>query len=91
MRWRFSGYAIWPSRAILRRTLAIVRHFQRKTHLVRLPWLDEPSGEIALLETIDAAPNPLDIQPEDIRVLARREKPLDPGNDYGHEPVDDRA
>lgn len=62
---------------ILRRTLRLIRHFRRKTHLVRVPWIEEQAGEIALLETIDDAPNPLDIRPEDVVVHARREKPLD--------------
>lgn len=62
---------------ILRRTLRVIRHFRRKTRLRRVPWVEAQSGEIALMETIDRALHAGDLQPEDIMVESRREKPLD--------------
>ena len=62
---------------ILRRTLKLLRRFRRKTRLGRVPWIDAPSGEIALDETLDRAMYPHDLQPSDIIVETRIEKPLD--------------
>ncbi|MFP4379860.1 MAG: vWA domain-containing protein [Candidatus Sumerlaeia bacterium] len=63
---------------ILRRTLRTIRHYRRKTRLVREPWsLNSGGGDIALQETLENITQRPDFQAEDVIVQVRREKPLD--------------
>jgi len=64
-------------KGILRRTLKLLRRFRRKTHVIRRPWTEGDSSEIALIETLEHAANPGDLKPEDILIETREEKPLD--------------
>jgi Mg-chelatase subunit ChlD len=62
---------------ILRRTLKLIRHFRRKTRLMREAWREGAAGEIALVETLERVGGAADIRPEDLVVEVREEKPLD--------------
>lgn len=62
---------------ILRRTLKLIRHFRRKTHVVREPWVGGRSGDIALIETLEQATNSPELRAEDVIIESREEKPLD--------------